>query len=109
MGKQTEKLSKALDKLGLAFDPDVPNIVIYGKMAERGYVWSSEGWKKIDGRLEIAYPVSVRLMGELEDIIALAEVAATSLRAAGLHIEQGAPTPNIRDNSRSWRIYITVE
>lgn len=108
MAKLTRKLMLGLQVLGLEHNPATPNIVIYGKLTERGYVWNGNVWEQGSGGWELSYPVQVRIMADgIIDCSLMASFLAKALQAGGFRTDVSTSRPNREGNG--YRAYITVE
>lgn len=107
MGKLTAKLEGALRTLNLRFKPDQPNIVVYAKLAERGYAWDGNKWAR-DGFIDLTYPALIRVTGrEHIDCVLLSDAIADVLHAH--HLTVNVKPPKMELSGVGWRQYIEVE
>jgi hypothetical protein len=106
MGRQTDKLMRGLDLLGLTFDPKRPNVVIYGRLADMGYSWDGREWHALSPALR--NPASVRVMSASRaEVIALTDMLGRALHAKGYTVTVRPPIAN-RDG-HGFRQYFDVE
>lgn len=108
MARETEKLQKAMARLGLVGKPDKPNIVYYGRLAEQGYTWDGDNWVRKGAPVQLTYPVQVRVMAEQkEDLEMMQAFLFEDLSKHGFHVSVGGVYPN--HTGSGWRTYLDIE
>jgi hypothetical protein len=107
MGKLTQKLDAALKTLGMKYNPLNPNIVVYGKLAERGYAWDGEKWAR-NGFGDLSYPALIKVVAQTYLCTEkLADVVAAHLHQQGLRVTMKAPKEAL--HTTGFCVFIEVE
>lgn len=104
MGKKTEKLTQGLKALNWDFDQRLPNVVVYGELAKRGYRWNGHAWALINPayRDELEIRVSSKNGDDVMDCI---DSLACDFHERGHHVRANPP---IRRESGMWQGYIRI-